>query len=126
MNTYDMTFDVPAPVTEVEVSNTNTGKSAKVRMLMDTGADATCFPKQTLDDLGAGWIKKERRAVDFRGEEVRVDSYLASFRHYDRKFAEDYYVVVEGDYGLLGRDALNEFILELNGRKRVWKYRNGK
>ena len=54
MSSYDATdCDPPAPVAQVTLRNVDSGETvADVLLLLDTGADVTLLPRDTIEQLG--------------------------------------------------------------------------
>jgi hypothetical protein len=111
-----MNFDPPAPVVDVSLRNPQDGKIVSgVILLLDTGADITLLPIKAVGQLGVALLpNKEYELVGFDGH--------ASYAHVAEllmiwlgKGFRGRYLVVDKEYGILGRDVLNHLALLLNG-----------
>jgi hypothetical protein len=117
-NTKD--FDPPAPAIEAQVTAPlQSSPVQQVEMQLDSGADMTCIPKSVipnLRNLRYGSVGTE----DFDGHSAtkRTCFLCLSFAGFDFKDIEA--IEIEGSFGLIGRDVLNELRLILDGRKRSW------
>lgn len=114
---YDSnTYDPSAPIIEVVVRNPRTGKETlPIRALVDTGADATFIPMTYLRQLRMP-IKSKGTIRSHWGEPRSINVYLV-------------YLVIrnvviqvptaigdnQGEEIVLGRDALNQLRIVLNG-----------
>lgn len=111
---------VPAmPVLRVQLAPpTEVASQAPLIAVIDTGADATLFPQELLDDIGAPLVTKarirshwgERRSVDI----FAVDLILAGLCLPSVEVIGD----VQGQEVVLGRNVLNKLRLLLDGPKR--------
>ena len=124
MPNYDANFASPAaPVTRVTIRNPIAGKSVTgVPLLIDTGADATLIPRAILpflDIVEDALEPTEYSLVGFDG--VRSPAVLVpvELEFLGRRLAGEY-LLIEANYGILGRDVLNLFCLVFDGPNEVW------
>lgn len=122
MTNYDaFAFNPPAPVSQVTIRNTATGRGiTKVSMQLDTGADATLLPRDVVEALG---IKIDE---DF-GEELLGFNNKAEFFPkvylevvFLRRRFHGHFLIIPDVIGILGRDILNDFALLFDGVELVW------
>jgi hypothetical protein len=121
MNYDHKWFDPPAPMSTVVLRNCDSGESThEVPMLLDTGADATLIPRAsiaTLGDVIAPGKQYELMAFDGRITIAPVARLELHLLH--RKF-RGYYLIVDQDWGILGRYILNSLVLLLDGPQQLW------
>jgi hypothetical protein len=122
---YDgVLFDPPAPLAKVTLRNPATGASvADVHMLLDSGADVTLLPQAAVLGLGLPLALEEGiELVGFDGNRsfapaVRLDMNLLG------KTFKGRYLVLDQEWGLLGRDVLNYLAILLDGPALSWHER---
>jgi len=125
MPAYDATaFDPPAPVARVTVYSTTRGRSvADVPLLIDTGADVSLLP--------ASYVRSLVETDEFSGEwELEAfdgtRSVAPSARlevHFLGKVFRGQFLIIELDYGVLGRNVLNALSLHFDGPNLAWHER---
>jgi predicted aspartyl protease len=110
---FDKSFDPPAPVLAVRVGGIEEHHpAAMLRMLVDTGADCTLIPVRIARSLRLPVV--DRVAVQGVGGKPRnapvyaVRLRVGTLRTLTR-------VVALGDEALLGRDVLNQLLLQIDG-----------
>ncbi len=112
---YDQSFDPSFPIIYLELGSPLTATTEFITALVDTGSDASLFPQETLDRLGAEvvnrvWIRGlfgERRAAKLYLVTVRVGPHqIYGIQAAGVSAAEDV---------LVGRDVLNQLVITLNG-----------
>ena len=122
MPAYDTRlFHPPAPLARVTLRNPETGKTVSdVPMLVDSGADVTLLPQQSLTPLG---IKLEPGAgyevMGFDGKKSVVRVVTLDFVFLRRAF-KGRFLVGDQAWGILGRDVLNHVTLVLDGPRLRW------
>ena len=114
-------FDPPAPVAEVELRNAQSGVSVSgVRLLIDTGADVTLVPRQSVEQLGIVAEPGEgMELLSFDGSRSIAPIATLDIAFLSRVF-RGRYLLVERDIGILGRDVLNHVRLLLDGPAQHW------
>jgi hypothetical protein len=116
-------FDPAAPIARVTLKNVETGFSANgVRMLVDTGADATLLPAGALVKLGLTPVENPGyKLVGFDGStSLASTAYVIILMGSIRVQAD--FPVIQQEYGIIGRDILNRLRLDLNGPMLIWDY----
>lgn len=122
MPEYDAThFSPPAPIARVSLVHPNTGQAVDdVPMLLDTGADVTLVPAETLRTLGIEPLPEAYTLEGFNGTPVTVASAYLRLRFLDRTFRGRFLVIDQG-IGIIGRNLLNHLVLLLDGPRRDWR-----
>ncbi len=122
MATYNQTlFEPPAPFAYVAVSiSGNSGLARDIPLLVDTGADITLLPRFAMDQLQ--WIDSVIGFVElegFSGGATKTPVAEVEVKVLGEVF-EGRYALIDNDYGILGRDILNEMTLVFNGPDLTW------
>lgn len=114
-------FAPPAPLARVTCKNPDTGAVwVDMPMLMDTGADVSLLPRQALDRLGLIAVPDRRyELVGFDGNLSTAPVVRAVVVFCGRTFRGQY-LLVEQEYGILGRNVLNAVPLVLDGPRLTW------
>jgi hypothetical protein len=122
MPDYDSTrFSPPAPVALVTLRNPETGvMKAGVAMLLDTGADVTLLPHGVADELGLGYEAKSYELVGFEthasvSQAVRAEMVFLGLTFRGQS------LIVEQEWGIIGKNVLNVVTLTYNGPKLSWE-----
>lgn len=111
-------FQPPAPVIGARVVGP-AGALTGVPLLLDSGADVSVVPVAAASAVGA-LIGPPRTAIQFMaGQEILVDQaeLAIEFMHYRFRGA---FLVVQSDYGVIGRNVLNALVLALDGPRLEW------
>lgn len=87
---------------------------------MDTGADVTLVPAETLRALEVETLPQEYGLEGFNGTPVTVSSAYLSLRFLGRTF-RGRFLVIDQNIGILGRNVLNHLVLLLDGPRRHWR-----
>ena len=122
MPAYDATwFDPPAPVAEVSVRNPRTGTTLSyVPMLLDSGADVSLIPRFYIEQLGSELIADSvYELMGSDGTTSLAPVAQVELLFLDRTF-RGRFLVLDQEWGILGRDILNHIALWLNGPKLTW------
>ncbi len=117
----DVLFDPPAPLARVTLRDPATGAAvANIPLLLDSGADVTLLPRSAVLNLGASLAQEEKiELVGFDGTRslapvVRLDLSLLG------KTFKGRFLVLDQEWGILGRDLLNYLAILLDGPALSW------
>jgi hypothetical protein len=125
MPAYDARwFDPPAPVAEVSVRNPQTGTTlSDVPMLLDSGADVSLIPRSYIEQLGLDLIADSvYELMGFDGTTSFARVVETELLFLGRTF-RGRFLVLEQEWGILGRDIMNHVRLWLNGPELTWDER---
>jgi len=125
MPTYDdHFFNPPAPLVRVTLRNSQDGKIVSdVPMLIDSGADVTFIPQQSVTLLGVSLEPDtgyEVAGFDGRKSIAQVVSLDVIFL---RRAFRGRFLVSNQEWGIVGRDVLNHVALVLDGPQLMWEER---
>lgn len=102
--------DTPDP----RVGEAQAARSARIPMQLDIGAALTVIPQRLMAELGL--VKFSEVGVGgFRRDPEIEDSFLVRLQIHEWEIEAIEVILGDDGYGLLGRDALNQFLLTLNG-----------
>lgn len=123
MPTYDdHFFNPPAPLVRVTLRNSQDGKIVPdIPMLIDSGADVTLIPQQSVTLLGASIEPDtgyEVTSFDRRKSIAQVVSLDVIFL---RRAFRGRFLVSNQEWGIVGRDVLNHVALVLDGPRLMWE-----
>lgn len=117
----DRFFNPPGPLAIVTLRTSGDGNIVPdVPMLIDSGADVTLVPQQSIDLLGATVAPDaayEIMGFDGRKSFARVASLELIFL---RRVFRGRFLIGNQECGVLGRDILNHVALLLDGPRLVW------
>lgn len=122
MPNYDSaTFSPPAPVARVILRNQQTGAIVNdVPMLLDSGADATLLPQIFVDQIGV--VVDPNKGYELMGFDGNIS--LACVARLDlvfmRRAFKGRFLLIDQEWGLIGRDILNHVSLLLDGPHLSW------
>ena len=121
MPDYDATqFSPPAPVVSVTLRNPENGtERANILMLLDTGADVTLLPQSIVGELGIGYSADSYEISDFEGRTSNAHAVRAEMIFLDLTFRGQF-LLIEQDWGIIGRNILNAVSLTFDGPKQLW------
>jgi hypothetical protein len=122
MPAYDATnFRPPAPVALVTLRSLASGTAfSNVPMLLDTGADVSLVPRGALSDaasVSTANIQYELEAFD--GTRTVSTTVELEMQFLGKSFRGQF-LLVNGDYGIIGRNILNNLSLHLDGPVQNW------
>lgn len=122
MQVYETTgFHPPAPVVYVEVfSQDKSLLVTNVPMLLDTGADVSLVPRDQLNEILAATAPGQQYILQgFDGQESSSQAIHLEL-HFLGKTFRGQFLLIEGPYGILGRNILNRLALTFNGPALTW------
>lgn len=122
MATYDAAwFAPPAPLALVRLRNPETGAEViEVPMLLDTGADVSLVPHAQATRLGLQSDPARRyELVGFDDTVSTAPVVRLELRLLGRRFRGQF-LLIEQDWGIIGRNILNQVIVLLDGPRLAW------
>jgi hypothetical protein len=121
MTKYDSRFDPPAPVALCSCRNPTTNQIiANVPLLVDTGADVTLLPRESVQQVGIEALPNEKyELAGFDGQPSSAPIVFLDVVFENRAYRGKY-VVIDDEIGILGRDVLNFAVLRLDGPRQEW------
>ncbi|MGA9995606.1 MAG: aspartyl protease family protein [Pyrinomonadaceae bacterium] len=122
MPAYDSAlFSPPAPLAHVTLRHPESGATRNdVPMLIDTGADVTLLPQDAASGIGLIVLNdKSYELMGFEGQAsvavaVRAEMILLGLTFRGQ------FLLIEQDWGIIGRNVLNSLALVLNGPQLTW------
>ena len=123
MPTYDdRLFNPPAPLARVTLRKPGTGETVSdVPMLIDSGADVTLIPQQSLMRLGVKVdpdVGYEVTGFDGRRSIAQVVTLDLVFL---KRVFKGKFLVSDQEWGILGRDVVNHVAVVLDGPRLAWE-----
>jgi hypothetical protein len=122
MPEYDSAlFSLPAPVARVMLRNPQTGTVVNdVPMLLDSGADATLLPQTFVDRIGIAAEPNEGyELMGFDGS-ISVARVVQLDLIFLRRAFKGRFLLMNQEWGLIGRDILNHVSLLFDGSYLRW------
>jgi predicted aspartyl protease len=122
MPDYDSTlFSPPAPVALVTFRNPESGMmKVGVTMLLDTGADVTVLPQEVADELGLSYSASSYEVTGFEDRSSLARAVRAEMLFLGLTFRGQF-LLVEQDWGIIGRNVLNAVSLTFDGPRLSWE-----
>jgi predicted aspartyl protease len=122
MPAYDDDGFVPAaPVETVSLRHPDDGQTiADIRMLIDSGADATLLPRSAVASLGLTTTGQRYKLVAFDGTNTESEAVHAVLVLLNKTF-RGRFLQVDSDVGVIGRNVLNHIRLALDGPALFWR-----
>ena len=122
MPTYDAALFTPAaPLARVRLRHTeNETEVTEVPMLLDTGADVSLVPRACVVALGLSLNPTNQyELVGFDGTISAAPVAYLELHMLGCRFRGQF-LVIEQDWGIVGRNILNQIVVVLNGPRLVW------
>jgi hypothetical protein len=123
MPAYDsIRFAPPAPLALVALRDPDSGAvRTDVPMLLDTGADVSLLPRPAAAALGASVVPdKQFELAGFDGNLSLAPVVRVELVFLGRTF-RGHFLLIEQDWGILGRNVLNAVPLLLDGPRLTWE-----
>lgn len=122
MPAYDASFEPPAPLAQIILRNPQSMKTvAGVPMLLDSGADVTLVPATFADELGLIADDGERyELMGFDGSISFASAVRLEMLFLNKTF-RGRFLLIDQEWGVLGRDILNLVTLLLDGPNLTWR-----
>jgi hypothetical protein len=123
MHEYDgQQFTPPAPVVKVSIRTLDKARSiSNVAMLIDTGVDVTLIPYECAQRLElVSNLETSFRLQGFDGKSIAAKAVNAELLFLGKNF-HGRFLLVDGEYGILGRNVLNNLSLLLDGPRLNWR-----
>ncbi len=127
MAEYDsVNFDPPAPVAYVTLRNPATGALlSEIPMLIDTGADATLLPHESVEQLGLELEENPMFELQgFDGKITVTNTVKLELFFLERKFTGEF-LLLDQPMGILGRNILKNMSIVFDGPRGVWEEYKG-
>lgn len=122
MPIYDsVLFAPPAPLARVTLRDpTSDSLVSDVPMLLDTGADVTLIPRSSVNQLGTIISPEEGyELMGFDGSTSVAEAVLLNLELLGKTF-KGKFLLVDQEWGLMGRDVLNHLSLLFDGPRSRW------
>jgi hypothetical protein len=111
----------PAPVALVTLRNPESGATKDgVTMLLDTGADVTLLPRGVVGDLGLSYLTSSYELIGFEISSSIAHAVRAEIVFLGLTFRGQF-LLIEQDWGIVGRNILNHVSLTYNRPKLSWE-----
>jgi hypothetical protein len=115
-------FRPPAPVALVSVRSPKTGAVLpNIAMLLDSGADVSLLPREPIAEL----IRDADPSMQFELESFDGTRSKSSVVNLELVFLgksfRGQFLLIDGNYGIIGRNILNNVSLVLDGPSLTWR-----
>ena len=114
-------FEPPAPLAQVTLRNPDNGTlNPDVPMLLDSGADVTLIPQMALSPLNIISDQDKRyELIGFDGNRSFAPAIQLELIFCRRTFRGQF-LLINQEWGILGRNVLNSVPLLLDGPNLIW------
>lgn len=110
-----------APIARVVLQHPDSGvRIADVRMILDSGADATLLPRSSAVSLGLPGTGERYRLMAIDGSIDEAEAVQAVLVFLDKTF-RGRFLLVDSEVGIIGRNVLNRVRLLLEAPRRTGK-----
>ena len=122
MTDYDGSlFTPPAPLARVSLRNPETGTTVnELAMLLDSGADVTLLPQSFVNQIGVAIDPNESYELMGFGGSLSNARVVRLELIFLRRAFKGRFLVIDQEWGLMGRDVLNHISLLLDGPHLSW------
>ena len=117
----DRRFEPPAPLATIALRHPDKGNTLlDVQMLIDSGADVTLLPQYSVNSLGLDTLSSEGyELMGFDGSVSIAPAVQLDLLFLKRTF-KGRFLVIDQEWGILGRDILNHLAILLDGPTLTW------
>ena len=121
METYDAAlFSPPAPLARVTLRDPESEATVSdVPMLVDTGADVTLIPQSSANQMGIAFAPGGYELMGFDGSISLAQAARLNLEFLGKTF-KGQFLLIDQEWGLLGRDVLNHLSLLFDGPRLTW------
>lgn len=122
MPEYDTSrFNPPAPLAYVTLRNPETGAVwSEAPMLLDSGADISLIPRKTVSLLQLTILpERQYELIGFDGSTSFAQAVQAELV-FCRRTYRGQFLLIDQDWGILGRNVLNAVSLLFDGPRLLW------
>lgn len=114
-------FNPPAPFAHVILRNPDTGAACPdVPMLLDSGADISLIPQAIIPDLQLTIVpERQYELIGFDGS-TRLAQAVRAELVFCRRTYRGQFLLIDQDWGILGRNILNTLSLLFDGPRLSW------
>ena len=113
-------FEPPAPVARVNLRHPSGGQVVEILMLLDSGADVTLLPRRAVESLGVPVDNGRRYSlIGFDGTDTLSSVVRLELIFCGRTYCGQF-LLVDEEWGILGRNVLNSIALLLDGPRQRW------
>ncbi len=125
MPAYDSAlFTPPAPLAKVTIRHPLSGATVSdVPMLLDTGADVTLLPQAFVEQLGISIDSNEGYELKGFDGNVSIARVVEVDLLFLRRAFKGRFLLIDQEWGLIGRDVLNHVSLLFDGSHLEWSER---
>jgi predicted aspartyl protease len=120
---YNRSKKHPRPELSVRVRNPqrrgDSNSLVSIDAFIDSGADMTCIPQSTLQNLGN--LPKGHVTVQGINDKRKVTTYFVDIEIVDDELLRIEVVAAPHSKAVIGRDILNKYKVVLNGPNNNWK-----
>ncbi len=123
MPKYDsLNFVPPAPVARVALRHPQMNlECSDIPMLIDCGADITLLPQTAVQSLGlAPMPERQYELAGFDGK-MSLACAVELALVFEGKIFRGQFLLIEQEFGVLGRNVLNAVRLTLDGPQQAWE-----
>lgn len=120
MTAYDGDrFEPPAPVAQVILHHA--GSQLEVPKLLDSGADVIPLPRSAVESLRVPVESGRRYSLVGFGGTATLSSVVRLELNFQGRIYRGQFLLVDGEWGILGRNVLNSIALLLDGSRQRWE-----
>jgi len=115
-------FSPPAPLARVTLRNPQSGATlSEVALLIDSGADVTLIPQTAVAELGITIDAAESYELQSFDQHISTAHPANLEMVFLRRTFRGQFLVIDQEWGILGRDVLNHLLILLDGPGLNWR-----